>query len=204
MRVTQVAEVALYVRGEFTDGKALTDEQVERAGIAREGKAGSKGLRIGRRGTDAVLDALRNGKITEDEALAVSDFCLGNEPVQRAGLAMLLAGESKSAALARMEGEFAVQQAQAELGDSGGYDLFGNALGNDAFMDFAAKYIVRRRNELSKDASYLTTNVKRRNAAEMAKKYGVDIKDAEGMKKKLAQINLLRERWKSPYTLTRS
>jgi len=89
---------------------------------------------------------------------------------------------------------------QAELGESGGYDLFGNALGNDAFMDFAAKYVVRRRNELARDVSYLTTNVKRRNAAEMAKKYGVDIKDAEGMKRKLAQINLLRERWKNPYS----
>lgn len=48
-------------------------------------------------------------------------------------------------------------------------DLFGNALDSDAFMDFVAKYVVRRRNELAQDASYLNATAKKRNAEAMAR-----------------------------------
>lgn len=79
-------------------------------------------------------------------------------------------------------------------------DLFGNALDNDAFMDFVAKYVVRRSNELAQDASYLNATAKKRNAEAMGKKYGVDVKDPAALKRKLEEINALRERWKNPYS----
>lgn len=79
-------------------------------------------------------------------------------------------------------------------------DLFGNALDSDAFMDFVAKYVVRRRNELAQDASYLNATAKKRNAEAMGKKYGVDVKDPAALKRKLEEIDALRERWKNPYS----
>lgn len=195
-----VLEVALYVRGEFTEGVPLTNEQVERAGIDREGKLGSIGFRIGRRAGESVMDALRNGKIDDRVALWIADFCPGNDAVQRRGLEAALRDASKAEVLARMEAELAKQQMQEEMGLDGGMDLFGNTLDNDAFMDFVAQYVVRRRNELAQDASYLNATAKKKNAEAMAKKYGVDVKDPVALKKKLAELNALRERWKNPYS----
>lgn len=193
-------EVAMYVRGEFTDGKPLSNEEVEQAGIDREGKLGSIGLRIGRRAGESVLDALRNGKIDDRVALWIADFCPGNDAVQRRGLEAALRDASKAEVLARMEAELAKQQMQEEMGLDGGTDLFGNTLDNDEFMDFVAQYVVRRRNELAQDATYLNTTAKKRNAEAMGKKYGVDVKDPVALKKKLEELNALRERWKSPYS----
>ncbi len=193
-------EVALYVRGEFTGGKPLSNEEVERAGITREGKLGSIGFRIGRRAGESVMDALRNGKIDDRVALWIADFCPGNDAVQRRGLDVALREGSKAEVLARMEAELAKQQMQEEMGLDGGMDLFGNTLDNDEFMDFVAQYVLRRRNELAQDASYLNATAKKRNAEAMGKKYGVDVKDPVALKKKLAEINALRERWKNPYS----
>lgn len=193
-------EVALYVRGEFTGGKPLSNEEVERAGITREGKLGSIGFRIGRRAGESVMDALRNGAIDDRVALWIADFCPGNDAVQRRGLDVALRDGSKAEVLARMEAELAKQQMQEEMGLDGGMDLFGNTLDNDEFMDFVAQYVLRRRNELAQDASYLNTTAKKRNAEAMGKKYGVDVKDPVALKKKLAEINALRERWKNPYS----
>ena len=193
-------EVALYVRGEFTDGKPLSDEQVERAGITREGKLGSIGFRIGRRAGESVMDALRNGQIDDRVALWIADFCPGNDAVQRRGLDVALRDGSKAEVLARMEAELAKQQMQEEMGLDGGMDLFGNTLDNDEFMDFVAQYVLHRRNELAQDASYLNATAKKRNAEAMGKKYGVDVKDPVALKKKLEEINALRERWKNPYS----
>lgn len=193
-------EVALYVRGEFTGGKPLSNEEVERAGITREGKLGSIGFRIGRRAGESVMDALRNGTIDDRVALWIADFCPGNDAVQRRGLEVALRDGSKAEVLARMEAELAKQQMQEEMGLDGGMDLFGNTLDNDEFMDFVAQYVLRRRNELAQDASYLNATAKKRNAEAMGKKYGVDVKDPVALKKKLAEINALRERWKNPYS----
>ncbi len=193
-------EVAMYVRGEFAEDKQqLTDAQVTAAGIAREGKIGSIGYRIGRHACESVMDALRNKVIEDSDALAIADFCPGNESVQGKGLKVIMEGGSKTEARARMEAELAKQKMAREVGVEGGTDLFGNALEDEAFWDFVAKYVVGRRNELAKDALFLRTNVGKRNSSAMTKKYGVDLKDPESLKKALKEIDMLRERWKNPY-----
>lgn len=170
------------------------------AGITREGKLGSIGFRIGRRAGESVMDALRNGLVDERVALWIADFCPGNDVVQRRGLEAALRDAGKAEVLARMEAELACRQMQEEMGLDGGMDLFGNALDNDAFMDFVAQYVVRRRNELAQDASFLNATAKKRNAEAMGKKYGVDVKDPAALKRKLEEIDALRERWKNPYS----
>ena len=55
------------------------------AGIAREGKIGSIGYRIGRNVCDSVMDALCNKVIEDLDAPAIADFCPGNERVQGKG-----------------------------------------------------------------------------------------------------------------------
>ena len=193
-------EVAMYVRGEFAEDKQpLTDAQVTAAGIAREGKIGSIGYRIGRHACDSVMDALRDKAIEDSDALAIADFCPRNESVQGKGLKVILDGGSKTEARARMEAELAKQKMAREVGVEGGTDLFGNTLEDEAFWDFVAKYVMNRRNELAKDALFLRTNVGKRNSSAMTKKYGVDLKDPESLKKALKEIDMLRERWKNPY-----
>ncbi|MCD8071026.1 MAG: hypothetical protein LUE08_06555, partial [Akkermansiaceae bacterium] len=56
------------LRGEFTEGKALTDEEIRRAGISREGTLGSIGYRIGRNAGETVISNMRNGTIDERQA----------------------------------------------------------------------------------------------------------------------------------------
>ncbi len=190
-------EVALYVRGEYTGGRRLTDEEVARAGIDRRGKMGSVGYQIGRDAGDGVMDALRNGLIDDREALAIAHFCPNDETVQRVGLKMALDGAGKAEIQERMAAEVCKQEMQRSLG-LGGTDLFGNAMDDDAFMTFCSRYVVRRRNELAKDAQYLRMNAGKKNSAEMAKKYGVN--DPDALRAKLKELDTLRERWKRPYT----
>ncbi len=193
-------EVALYVRGEFTEGRTLSDDEAARAGIDRAGSLGAMGYRIGRNAGGSVIDALRNGRIDDRTALWIADFCPGNEAVQRRGLERALDGASKGEILARMEAELALKAMQGELGIEGTTDLFGNAIDNDGFMDFVAQYVNRKRNELAKDIAYLRTNAGKRNSQAMAEKYGIRVDDAEGLKKQLAEMQALQDRWKNPYT----
>ncbi len=193
-------EVALYVRGEFTEGRTLSDDEAARAGIDRAGSLGAMGYRIGRNAGGSVIDALRNGRIDDRTALWIADFCPGNEAVQRRGLERALDGASKGEILARMEAELALKAMQGELGIEGTTDLFGNAIDNDGFMDFVAQYVNRKRNELAKDIAYLRTNAGKRNSQAMAEKYGIRVDDAEGLKKQLSEMQALQDRWKNPYT----
>lgn len=193
-------EVALYVRGEFTEGRALSDEEAARAGIDRTGSLGAMGYRIGRNAGSSVIDALRNGRIDDRTALWIADFCPGNDAVQRRGLERAMDGASKGEILARMEAELALKSMQNELGIEGTTDLFGNAIDNDGFMDFVAQYVNRKRNELSKDIAYLRTNAGKRNSQAMAEKYGIKVGDAEGLKRQLTEMQALQDRWKNPYT----
>lgn len=193
-------EVALYVRGEFTEGRALSDEEAARAGIALTGTLGAMGYRIGRNAGNSVIDALRNGRIDDRTALWIADFCPGNDAVQRRGLERAMDGASKGEILARMEAELALKAMQNELGIEGTTDLFGNAIDNDGFMDFVAQYVNRKRNELAKDIAYLRTNAGKRNSQAMAEKYGIKVGDAQGLKKQLTEMQALQDRWKNPYT----
>ena len=193
-------EVALYVRGEFTEGRALSDEEAARAGIDRTGSLGAMGYRIGRNAGSSVIDALRNGRIDDRTALWIADFCPGNDAVQRRGLERAMDGASKGEILARMEAELALKSMQNELGIEGTTDLFGNAIDNDGFMDFVAQYVNRKRNELAKDIAYLRTNAGKRNSQAMAEKYGIKVGDAEGLKRQLTEMQALQDRWKNPYT----
>lgn len=146
------------------------------------------------------MDALRNGRIDDRVALWIADFCPGNDAVQRCGLEAALRDASKAEVLARMEAELAKLQMQDEMGLGGGMDLFGNALDNDEFMDFVARFVVRKRNELAQDASYLNATAKKKNAEAMGRKHGVDVKDPAALKRKLDEVNALRELWKNPYS----
>jgi len=194
-------EVALYVRGEWNGGRALSDEEIARAGIARKGKAGAIGCEIARKGSQAVVDAWRNGALTEQQAFWIASFMPGNERAQRAGVGMALSGDvTKGEILTAMEAAAAIGKMGDSLGVGQEVDLFGNALDNDAFLNFVAKYITRKRNEIGKDLAYIGATATKRNAAEMAKKYGVDVKSPEAMKRKQEELQRLKQRWNNPYT----
>lgn len=193
-------ECALYVRGEFSEGVALTDTQVARAGLSREGTAGAKGYRIGRNAGESVMTALRNGTIEASDALAIADFIPCNDAVQQKGLGVLLDGGGKKQAIERMAAEAALKRMQDELGLQTGTDLFGNALENEDFMRFVAEYVTSKKNELQKDASYLRATVGRKTSQLMATRYGVDIKDPDALKNARAEVANQIEQWRSPYT----
>ncbi|MCC8021102.1 MAG: hypothetical protein LIO63_03875, partial [Akkermansia sp.] len=191
--------MALYVRGEFTEGKALTDEEIRRAGISREGTLGSIGYRIGRNAGETVISNMRNGTIDERQALWIADFAPGSDKVQAAGVRLAIEGASKGEILARMEAEQALLNMQDEMGLSGGTDLFGGALDNDEFNNFAAKYVNRKRNSLGQDISYLNKLVGKKLSKEQAKRYGINIKDPEGLRKALDKLRLQQQEWQNPW-----
>jgi len=193
-------EVALYVRGEFSDGVVLTDEQALKAGLARKGTLGAIGFLIGRRAGESVMNALRNGKINDRDALDIANFIPYNDEIQAKGLAMILDGASRSQVIERMAAEAALKKMQADLGVTGETDLFGNALDNEDFMRFVANYVTRKQTELKKDATYLNATVGRKTSPAMAKRYGVDIKDPDALKKARAEVDEQRVAWKTPYT----
>ena len=193
-------EVAMYVRGEFAEDKQpLTDAQVTAAGIAREGKIGSIGYRIGRNACDSVMDALRNKVIEDSDALAIADFCPGNERVQGKGLKVIMEGGSKTEARTRMETELGRIKMEQAAGVDTGTDLFGGVLEDEDFWDFVAKYVKAKRKELDDHASFLR-NLTKKKAEELSKLYHVDAGDPQAKKKLLKAIDEKRARWKSPFT----
>ncbi len=193
-------EVALYVRGEFTDGRTLTEEEISRSGIAREGKLGHDGYLIGRNAGESVMEALRNGRIDTSDALHLARAVPHADDVQSKGLAALLDGASRAQAIERMVAEVALKKLQQDVGVDGGLDLFGNRLDDEEFMRFVAEYVTKKKNTLGKDISYLRTTAGRKQSAAMATRYGVDLKDPDGMKKALSEAQALKERWAHPYT----
>lgn len=192
-------EVALYVRGEFTEGRALGDDEVARAGITREGKMGSVGYRIGRRAGEAVMDAFRNGVIDEREALALADAVPYDNEIQAKGLKMLKDGHNRTVAAIRMQAELAKRKLAEEAGRGGTLDLFGDRVDDEEFMSFLAQYVSKRKAELAQEQRFLGMNTRKKNT-QLLTKYGVDVKDPDGAKKALAAVRAELERWQNPWT----
>lgn len=192
-------EVALYVRGEFTEGRALSDEDVTRAGITREGKMGSIGYRIGRRAGEAVMDAFRNGVIDEREALALADAVPYDNEIQAKGLKMLKDGHNRTVAAIRMQAELAKRKLAEEAGRGGTLDLFGDRVDDEEFMTFLAQYVSKRKAELAQEQRFLGMNTRKKNTQLLAK-YGIDVKDPDAAKKALAAVRAELGRWQNPWT----
>lgn len=192
-------EVALYVRGEWTDGRALSNEEVERAGIDREGKMGSVGLKIGRNAGESVMDALRNGLIDDKDALELAMTCPGDDFIQGKGLAALRDGVSKYVASERMRCEMAKRELAERAGAGGEMDLFGGFIEDEEFNRFLSTYITQKRRELHDKERYLSTVTGKKNAGK-AVRYGVDVRDPEAVKRGLKETRDALARWENPYT----
>lgn len=205
-------EVALYVRGENAYGRPLEDGEIDAAGIARQGTRGQIGVLLGRYAADGVLDALRNG-LPLDDAVRVVEFAKGDRDVQLEGLRVMrgeadaLGGytnpgsmtEARNVMRRFLEVKRALADAEAagEQGSLFGIG-FGESLQDTEFNRFFGRYQNARMRDISRDRAYLNKLVGNKLSPRQAEKYGVDVKDPDGLKKRLDELSALYERWKNP------
>lgn len=205
-------EIALYVRGENAQGRPLEDVEIDRAGIARQGTRGQVGVMLGRYAADGVLDALRNG-MPLDDAVRVVEFARVDRDVQLEGLRVMRGEpdeqgnysnpgsitEARNVMRRFLEVKRALADAEAagEQGSLFGVG-FGESLQDKEFNRFFGRYQNQRMREIAQDKSYLNKLVGSRLSPRQAEKYGVDVKDPDGLKKRLDELSALYERWKNP------
>lgn len=206
-------EIALYVRGENAHGRQLSDEEIQSAGISRKGTRGELGVTLGRYAADEIIDAIRNERVSVADAVRVVEYARTERDIQREGLRVLIGepdaegnftnGGSISEARRTMQRFLEVKHAMeeagagAEQGELFGLG-FGESLQDSEFNRFFGKYQTRKLKEISADKAYLNKLVGGKLSPKQAEKYGIDIKDPDGLQKRLQELSALYEMWKNP------
>jgi hypothetical protein len=206
-------EIALYVRGENAHGRQLSDAEIEQAGLNRKGTRGEFGITLGRYAADEIIDAIRNERVSVADAVRVVEYARSERDIQREGLRVLIGepdaegnytnGGSISEARRTMQRFLEVKHAMesagtgAEQGELFGLG-FGESLQDSEFNRFFGKYQTRKLKEISADKAYLNKLVGGKLSPKQAEKYGIDIKDPDGLQKRLQELSALYEMWKNP------
>lgn len=183
-------EIARYVR----DSSLSMAEAVER-GIARKG-ASLKGVELGLYASQELLDALGNGLVSPDDAYRVALAFRNDAEVQRSGLAVLLDGGSFNEAYSVMTVRANMERIRA-VAEAGGMtfetDLFGNS-NADAYLRKLAEYATRKQRELSSELSAISGAARK---PEVARKYGVNVKDKAALDALIKEMREKARRWKN-------
>lgn len=183
-------EIARYVR----DSSLSMAEAVER-GIARKG-ASLKGVELGLYASQELLDALGNGLVSADDAYRVALAFRNDAEAQRSGLAVLLDGGSFNEAYSVMTVRANMERIRA-VAEAGGMtfetDLFGNS-NADAYLRKLAEYANRKQRELSSELSAISGAARK---PEVARKYGVNVKDKAALDALIKEMREKARRWKN-------
>lgn len=182
----------IYDQAKFLRNYAATHGQDDALEAGRRiGARGRKAASIAFSATDRLYDAFVNQKIDPDAAAAIAAAVPGNEAAQIAGMRAAIAGKSV---------EFAANRAKAELGrDTNSarsgpveFDLFGNEV--FAEIDAQAERATAEQKRLSEEIRAVRGAA---NKPELAAKHGVDVKDPEGVKRRIEELEAERERWEN-------
>lgn len=167
-----------------------TDTEAESRGLLARA-AGKAGWSIGTQGSQELFDLHQNGRLTDAQAAAVARTAPGNEALQRAGIAALNRGTPIDVTVNLMRA-LELQTGPAPTADQ--LDLFG---ADDSMM--------LRMEEQAKKATEIQRGLKEQVAAvqgaakrpEQARKLGVNVKDPDGVRKRVEELKALLYRWES-------
>lgn len=177
----------------FQADKITKEEALSRGLLARA--TGKRAYAIATDGSEELITAHRNDQITDAEAEAVALNAPGNTTLQAAGLKALINGSKAIDAVNVMK---AIEALDPNAGGGGQQDsMFAF---DDSAMQTAeemAKIVSAKQRQITADLSAITGASKK---PEVAKKYGVNVKNAAALKKVIDGLKADRVAWENWHT----
>jgi hypothetical protein len=175
-----VKDFAAYFRND-----PITKEDAQQGGLLSRSKQ-KNGFSIGRYSEDDLYGLFRAGKISEAKAAAIAESAPNDAALQRAAI-----GASKGLTAEELPGYIALLKEKSK-GSEEQTNLFGE---DESFIKEAmriSKAASARANELSEQIRAVQGAAKN---PEAAAKLGVDVKDPQGLQKRIADLKEQREKY---------
>ena len=164
------------------------------AAARRIGAKGRKAANIAINASDSLFDAFVNERVTPEQAEGIALAAPGNEAAQRFGIRYAIQGKSPAFVQNLLRGEVA-RQAEASQGamTQGGFW--------DNVQDAAIEQMEARAERATAFQQEIIESIRAvQNAArnpKTAAKFGVNVKDPQGVQRKVEQLKAELERWES-------
>lgn len=185
-------DYARFFRGRREGPNRITEADAQARSLLARAK-GRAGWRIGQDASDGLYSAFGSGKVNEAQAVAIARTAPGDEGLQRVGLQYALSGQPAEFIENMMK---AVKSRAAEGAPPVEGDLFG---GNDETIKAAeaqAAVATRLQREIRQRIAAVSGASKR---PEVARELGVDVRDPEGVRRAIGELQNELGRWESWY-----
>jgi hypothetical protein len=179
-----VADYANYFRS-----AQVTEEAANNGGLLARAK-GRAGFTIARDASPDLFAAHRAGLLSDEAARQIAEASPGNATVQAVGLKLVNDGRPITQATNTMQAVLAMGRERSMQGAQG--DIFGFDDAGLRQAEEMAKGAAAKQRELREQIAAVSGASKR---PEIAKKFGVDVKDPEGIQKRIGELRQEQERW---------
>lgn len=172
----------------FRNTPDITEEDAQSRGLLARSK-GRAGFRIARDASEDVFALHQSKRLSDAQAEAVAAAAPGNDAAQRLGVRAMMAGAGIADAANAIRA--AVLSSKGETGVQG--DFFSNSGLEEQWLK-QGKVASDAQRSLREDIASVQGAAKK---PALAKKYGVDVKDPEGVQKKVAELRGELARWEN-------
>ena len=179
----EVSDYARYFRD-----SGISKEEAQSEGALRLAK-GQQGFDIASNSGELLFRYHQAGQLTDKQAAAIANAAPGNEQLQTLGIDQINNGRSIDVAVGTMQAVQAMQAIEGQAAESG--DMFGF---DDAAMKQAekiARRVAAKKREIRERISAAKGAATR---PDKAKEMGIDVKDPEGIKAKIKELQAESER----------
>lgn len=183
-----VGDYANYFRN-----SGVTRPQAEARGLLSRNK-GRAGWAIGKLSSPELYAAFVNERIGEEAAAVIAETAPLDSAKQLIGIRRTLAGDKPGAVKARIQIERARTEAPVQT------DLFGMPIFDESNAQAQADEVAQIREELREQILAVRGAA---NRPEQARKLGVDVRDPQGVRKRIAELQRELDTWEGDWWLNR-
>ena len=183
-----VRDYAHYFRQTAKSERSYSKEDAVARGLLRDAK-GRNGWDIGRNASDDLYSIWRAEKVSDGQAVAIARAAPGNADLQALGIKQALAGSTPEQLVNFLKAVSVATQGKADQ-----IDMFGN---NDAALNTAVeigKKAAARQREIYDEIRAVQGAAKN---PTVAARHGVDVKDPQGVLKRIAALKVELEQWEN-------
>jgi hypothetical protein len=168
----------------------ISQQAAAEGGLLSRAK-GRAGFAIGKGASDDLYALFQAGKISESKAVAIAEVAPGDPETQRAGIA-----KASSMPADELRGYVGFVRARAGAVQPEQFDMFGNGDAALQAGEKLSKLAAQKVREIQDQITAVRSAAKR---PEAARKLGVNVKDPEGIMRKIAELESRADRFKNFY-----
>ncbi len=178
---------------DYIQGTRLTEEDAIAEGIL-DRAMGQRAYTIATEGTETLITAHRNDRLTDEGAARIAHAAPGNERLQSVGIKAIEDGKPITVAENMVK---AVRSMSDDTGPTSSLDMFGFDDSAIKEAEQLARQAGRKQDEIQKTLSAVKGASKN---PTLAAKEGVDIHDPDALKRRIAELEDQKEAWKNWHT----